>query len=170
MSTYLLPEVELLALENDFKTFLIVHGIDSVEWKRIQNQDPTTQVYWVSMFSEYIISQVCKNDVYLQKKLIVGIHLFKLNDDDAIWIGILDESKLWGHIFENGDFLTLIKKHPANFRMFLLEKKYVDNSIYGSKIKEVKDLLAKGCTFISKEHFQIVYDFYIVNYDSHTMT
>ncbi len=62
----ILSTEELAALEEEFKQFLIVHGVFGEEWKKMNEENPDEAIELVEIFSDTVLEKVYSGINYLE--------------------------------------------------------------------------------------------------------
>lgn len=73
-----LTQEQLAALEPDFISFLVVHGIDDTLWKKINKDNPDKAQELVDIFSQLVWEKVCDDTKVLKRiseKEVIFVHL-----------------------------------------------------------------------------------------------
>ena len=74
----ILSQEQLLSLEPEFISFLVVHGIDDTLWKKINTDNPDKAQELVRLFSKLVWEKVCDNTKVLKRiseKEMIFVHL-----------------------------------------------------------------------------------------------
>ena len=74
MKYRILSAEELTALEEEFKQFLIVHGVFGEEWKKMNEENPDEAIELVEIFSDTVLEKVYSGISYLEyrsKELLI---------------------------------------------------------------------------------------------------
>lgn len=81
MKYRILSAEELAALEEEFKQFLIVHGVFGEEWKKMNEENPDEAIELVEIFSDTVLEKVYSGISYLEYRSKELFILLAFSDD-----------------------------------------------------------------------------------------
>lgn len=83
-----LNDEELRSMEDDFKAFLIINGVDTDYWQTINKEKPERAIELVELFSDLVFEKIVTSIVCLINIQPEVIHLIKKEENilKAIWI------------------------------------------------------------------------------------
>lgn len=146
MKYRLLTKEEQELFDQDFKYFLITHGIKNEEWLEMNVESPKRAEELVALFSDAVLDIVYKKVQYIEHRSKEACLVFHCKEEDMELIGINSKS-------EKLDLSTpesihhALKQHIEHLSFFKTEKKYAKE-----RELEIHQMLEQGC-FNSSEEF-----------------
>ncbi len=153
MKYRILTNEELAELEDQLKQFLIVNGVHTDDWKRINEEEPDKALDLVELFSDYVLQIVYENTKYLEKRTPDTVYFFNYGEDKAILIGLQKKNKE----NPNLDLSTAesvadaLRNHSTELVFFQQEKEYTKG-----REMEIHDMFTNGCTKTTKEFWELL--------------
>jgi 5'-3' exonuclease len=140
----ILTDEELKYFENELIQFLIVNGIYTDEWNKINRENPEKAMNLITIFSDQILQKVYENISYIEKRTDDACFVFKFTDELIELIFFQTANKLDLSTSENIHFV--LKNHLSELTFFKSKKNY-------NKDKELEkhELLMKDAIPSSKD-------------------
>lgn len=147
MKYRMLTNEELSHLEDDLKAFLIINGIHTEEWKRLNLEDPSKAIELVGVFSDTVLQKVYEKISYLEFRSQDSCMVFRFSDDR---MSLISFNKSMG---SNADLSTPEGIHKALTDQFDQLKFFRSEKGYSQlREMEIHELLDQGC-YVSSEEF-----------------
>jgi len=146
MKYRILSNEELSHLEEDFKHFLIVNGVHTEEWKRLNKEEIQKAVDLVEIFSDTVLQKVYEKLEYLEFRSEDSCMVFHFDTEKVELISIhrKTDSSINLSTAEGIHVALVTQINALNF--FQAEKKFSD-----SREKEIHRMLEQGCLISSSE-------------------
>jgi hypothetical protein len=142
---------ELTPLENELKQFLIVHGVHSEEWAKMNTDDPSSAQKLVELFSDTVLQKVYENIQYLEHRSQNTCMVFRCQAEhiELVVLRAKDSSAI--------DLSTPESIHEAlinqlsNLEFFTSSRRYAIE-----REMEIHQLFEQGCLLSTGEFWQQV--------------
>jgi len=143
-----LSKEELVPLEDDFISFLVLNGITGDDWKKIVKNDPQTAQQMTEQFSDVVWEGILRKAEYLVYKSNKSIKCFHCQKEKIVLVGLDSE-----HLDLLSTDLTDVKVSKAADGLSV----YTSSKAY-SKVreKELYDMLNWGCEITDGELYKIL--------------
>lgn len=146
MKYRILSTEELTHLEEDFKHFLIVNGVLTEEWVRLNKEQVEKAVELVEIFSDTVLQKVYEKIAFLEFRSVDSCIVFHFSPQNIEMISIQKkpDSDTDLSSVESVHFALINKLNELNF--FQSKKEFSIN-----RELEMHEMLEKGCLLSSEE-------------------
>ena len=110
-----LTDDELIALEVEFKQFLITNGLHDDEWRVLNKDYPKKAEEVVGLFSDLILDKVFTQTKYLMHHSNDKIKVFYFTTSKAIMIGLDFEGE---DVIPEEGLMSFIKSNLSKFKIY----------------------------------------------------
>ncbi len=145
MKYRILTNEELLLLEQDFVSFLIVNGVEGDLWTKINQEEPNKAIELVELFSETVLQRVYEKIFYLENRSADSCMVFYVGttEIELMVISKKPKSKL---DLSTPESIHAALIHSTGELDFFTSKK----SLSKSREEEVHDLITSACVLSDK--------------------
>lgn len=150
MKYRVLTNEELLPLEEDLKAFLIVNGVDSSLWEKMNENEPHKAVELIEIFSDVVLQKVYEKIRFLERRSKSNCLVFKLGTDAVELISLQLKPESTCDLSTPESIHDALTHHSTEISYFKTSKKY--NS---EREVEIHQLIESGCV-LSNEAFWIL--------------
>lgn len=140
MKYRLLTDEELSHLEDDFKAFLIVNGIDGVTWAKINQEDTDKALELVALFSDVVLEKVYSKIEFLEFRSKEMCMLFRVFEKETKVIFLQLKTDTVANLATPDSIHEAILKHSSDIRFKKQLKKHQN-----TKNEEIHELINQGC-------------------------
>lgn len=145
---------ELLALETEFKQFLIIHELYDEEWRKLAAESPEKAEDFIGLFSDVVFDKIYNELTYLVHFSDNLVSFFDMSSDPLRAFHIQSSKDI---SLDNEEALrTAFSDHADKLSFFKGQKQ-----LQKPKAEEVWDLIGKGCQKCDESYFQ----FYMQAFD-----
>ena len=141
-----LTDDELMALEVEFKQFLITNGLHDDEWRVLNKDYPKKAEEVVGLFSDLILDKVFTQTKYLMHHSNDKIKVFHFTTSKAIMIGLDFEGE---DVIPEEGLMDFIKSNLSNFKIYTASKDYKKDL----RNKEIFALVRNGAEKVDEKWF-----------------
>lgn len=146
MKYRILSNEELSHLEDDFKHFLIVNGVHTEDWERLNKDDVQKAIELVEIFSDTVLQKVYEKLEFLEFRSLESCMVFHFVHDKVELISMQKNADSTIDLSSSEGIHDALVNHPGKLTFFNSEKKY---SI--SREQEIHGMLDQGCLISSAE-------------------
>lgn len=151
MKYRILTDEELKPLEEDFKHFLIVNGIHSEEWNKINLEDPKKAIQLVEIFSDTVLQKVYEKIAFVEFRSADTCIIFNCLPDQLKLISIQRKENSAADLSTTESIHDALKYNLKDLELFRGSKKYKQD-----RETEIHQLLEQGCIISSKEFWDVL--------------
>lgn len=138
---------ELLALETEFKQFLIIHELYDEEWRQLAAESPEKAENFIGLFSDVVFEKICTELRYLVHFSDNLVSFFDVSSEPLKAFHIQSSNEI---SLENEAALkTAFSDHSDKLSLYKGQKK-----LQKKKADEVWDLIQKGSQKCDESYFQ----------------
>lgn len=137
---------ELLALETEFKQFLIIHELYDEEWRTLAKQSPEKADEFIGLFSDIVFEKIFNELDYLVHFSHQVVSFFDVRNNPMTAYHIRSTSDLF---LQNETLLAEAVSQKLDELSFFIGKKNVEKT----KAEEVWDLIQKGSEKCDESYF-----------------
>lgn len=135
----MLNREELELLEEDFKHFLIVHGVHDPEWRKMNADHPDQAQELVGLFSDTVLQKVYEKVRFLEHRKPQSCMVFHFSEAQVSLISINAKSDAVDLSTPEGIHAALV--HTADLLTFFQSKKEYSKP----REEEIHQMLEQGC-------------------------
>lgn len=146
MKYRILSDEELSHLEDDFKHFLIVNGVHTEEWERLNKEDVQKAIELVEIFSDTVLQKVYEKLEYLEFRSSDSCMVFHFLPEKVELISMQKNAESTIDLSTSEGIHDALVNHSVELTFFNSEKKY---SV--SRELEIHGMLEQGCLISSAE-------------------
>lgn len=147
MKYRMLSNEELAHLEDDLKAFLIINGIHTEEWKRLNTEDPSKAIELVGIFSDTVLQKVYEKMSYLEFRSPDSCMVFRFADDKMQLISFNRQPDSTVDLSSPESIHEALVGHFDQLSFFRSERSYST-----TREMEIHQMLEQGC-YVSSEAF-----------------
>lgn len=140
MKYRILTDNELQHFSEELKHFLIVNGVHSEEWEKMNQESPEKAVELIGLFSDTVLQRVYENIKYLEFRSPDSCMLFYLGQEMIHLISIQSKSDLPADLSTPEGIHQALVQQPESLSFFKTTKTY-----NGQREEEVHRFLEQGC-------------------------
>jgi len=144
-----LDNEELLLLEKEFVSFLVVNGIQPEDWVKMKEKNIDKVDKILDEFSNVIMEGVLRKTKFLDFISPKSIKSFQCLDDKIILVGIDVEDRVDFDFTKINDFKDISKEIIPSLSVYTQEKKYKIN-----RNKELFEMIEKGAIPSNGDYFK----------------
>lgn len=146
MKYRILTNDELSHLEEDFKHFLIVNGVHTEEWERLNKEDIQKAIDLVEIFSDTVLQKVYEKLQYLEFRSVDSCMVFHFLLEKVELISIQKNAASTIDLSTSEGIHEALVHSFSNLTFFQSEKKYSDY-----REQEIHRMFEQGCLISSSE-------------------
>ncbi len=149
MKYRILTDEELAPLADEFKHFLIVNGVHTEEWVRINSNSPQKAAELVEIFSDTVLQKVYEKITHLEFRSPDSCIVFHFSSEKVALISIQKKENSDSNFSTVESIHEALTKESESLLFFQTEKKY---SI--TREQEIHHMLEQGCLVSSADFWQ----------------
>lgn len=146
MKYRILTSEELNHLEDDLKHFLIINGVHSEEWERLNKEETEKAIELVEIFSDTVLQKVYEKLQYLEFRSMDSCIVFHFTPKDVELISIQKKQDSKIDLSTAESIHEALKSTINDLTFFESKKKYSD-----SRELEIHKMIEQGCLVSSEE-------------------
>jgi predicted Zn-ribbon and HTH transcriptional regulator len=139
MKYRMLTDDELPLFEEDLKQFLIVHGVHSEEWAKMNQEHPAEARKLVELFSDTVLQKVYEKIKFIEHRSKSSCMVFHLKPESIEMISINAKSDSVDLSSPEGIHDALVN-HTSELTFFKNTKTYAKE-----RELEIHEMLGQGC-------------------------
>lgn len=145
----MLSLTELESLRDEFIRFLVVNGIDALQWEEMKSNDPVGYGAWLEKFSDLVMDDVLTRVQYIDHYESGKYRVFRCEADRICLIGIdaVDAS------LALDDFMSRLSVEEDGFSIFAQCKPYQPG-----RNEEIYRMLSAGARVTQGEWFDRLFE------------
>lgn len=147
MKYRILTNEELAPLAEDFKHFLIVNGVHTEEWIRINSNAPEKAAELVEIFSDTVLQKVYEKITHLEFRSPDSCIVFHFAPEKVALISIQKKENSVADFSTVDSIHAALTKETSSLQFFQTEKHYT-----ATREQEIHRMLEQGC-FVSSADF-----------------
>ena len=147
MKYRILTNEELAPLAEDFKHFLIVNGVHTEEWIRINSNAPEKAAELVEIFSDTVLQKVYETITHLEFRSPDSCIVFHFAPEKVALISIQKKENSIADFSTVDNIHAALTKETNRLQFFQSEKNYTS-----TREQEIHRMLEQGC-FVSSADF-----------------
>ena len=152
MKYRILTNEELAPLAEDFKHFLIVNGVHTEEWIRINSNEPQKAKDLVEIFSDTVLQKVYEKITHLEFRSPDSCIVFHFLPEKVALISIQKKGNSEANFSTVESIHLALTEQTKTLQFFQSEKKYS-----ATREQEIHHMLEKGCFMSSADFWQSLY-------------
>jgi hypothetical protein len=153
MKYRILTNEELAPLAEDFKHFLIVNGVHTEEWIRINSNEPQKAKDLVEIFSDTVLQKVYEKITHLEFRSPDSCIVFHFLPEKVALISIQKKGNSEANFSTVESIHLALTEQTKTLQFFQSEKKYS-----ATREQEIHRMLEEGCFISSADFWQSLYE------------
>ena len=153
MTYRILTNEELAPLAEDFKHFLIVNGVHTEEWIRINSNEPQKAKDLVEIFSDTVLQKVYEKITHLEFRSPDSCIVFHFLPEKVALISIQKKGNSEANFSTVESIHLALTEQTKTLQFFQSEKKYS-----ATREQEIHRMLEEGCFISSADFWQSLYE------------
>lgn len=146
MKYRMLTHEELSELSEEFKQFLIVNGVHSDEWGKMNETNQEQAIALVELFSDTVLQKVYEKIKYLEFRMPESCLVFRLGKESIDLISLNRKQESEVDLSTPESIHVALSNHADQLTMFRSSKTYKKN-----REDEIHQMLEQGCLQSSEE-------------------